>query len=203
MTIAPEYANPTRFDALRSQWPGALAELEPETVGVIRRAMDGFDPREGAAVEIAGAPEGGWRVGVCVGDRPGTLALVAGTLTAHGLDITNADTFTVRPAHPHPNLPPSRGKGFPRARSRRGYGQRRRSPFGRSRPAARSATVRSRLWRSTFGLIGGAARRTGTELVDRSWSPSGGAWRRSRDTESARLRTWRSGWRSRYARRWR
>ena len=180
MTTAPEYANPTRLDALRSQWPGALEELEPDTVGVIRRAMDGFDPREGAAVEIADAPEVGWRVGVCVRDRPGALALVAGALTARGLDITNADTFTVRPVHPHPNLPPSRGKGFQRARSRRGYGQRRRSgrPVAPPPPtvAAMAFDVRAASGRAPdwADLVKGMES-VGRRLADR-------------DTEEARLR---------------
>ena len=36
-----------------------------------------------------------WQIGVCLADRVGTLSLVSGLLTAHGLDIIHADTFTV------------------------------------------------------------------------------------------------------------
>lgn len=187
--IAPVSDNETLqpgLDALRSQWPGALEELEPETVGVFRRVIDGFDPREGAAVEIAGAPEGGWRVGVCVRDRPGTLALVAGTLTSHGLDITNADTFTVRLASDRGDYQDV-GGAVRRARSRRGYGQRRRS----SRPARPVASPPHTVAAMAFDVRAAGRAAAGrapdwTDLVEGMESV-----RRSlagRDTEEARLR---------------
>ena len=144
MINAPESENLTGLDALRLQWPGAVAELAPGMAGVMAGAMGGFDASVGANVEVAGDGDVGWLVGVCARDRAGLLALVAGTLTAHGLEVVNADTFTVEGgsdegSHPHPSLPPSRGKGFGRALPRRGYGARRR--LGRPVAAVQSPAL--------------------------------------------------------------
>ena len=51
-----------------------------------------------------------WLLTVCALDRPGTLSLIAGLLTAEGLDIARADAFTVRP----PATTERRGRPAPR-----------------------------------------------------------------------------------------
>ena len=126
--IAPQSDNPTlptRVDALRRQWRNALAEIAPAAARVIERVIDRFDPADGATVQVESDANGNWRVGVCARDRPGMLALVSGTLTARGLEIANADTFTVNPP-PNERDSLNGPNAARRARMRRGYGPRRR-----------------------------------------------------------------------------
>ena len=77
--------------------------------------LDAVKSTTDVEIEVRDIAAGEWQVGVCLADRVGTLSLVSGLLTAHGLDIVHADTFTV--AHSI-----------------------RRAHFGRFNPSARTTT---------------------------------------------------------------
>ncbi len=82
------------LDALTSQWGDALSELDSSSVALIARILDG----EAAYGEVRMCVEDldtGWRVGVSTDSRSNALPLVAGLLTSNGLDISQADIFTV------------------------------------------------------------------------------------------------------------
>ena len=102
-------------DALRAQWPGAMSELDSDDVGLVWRLLDAVTSISDVATEARDIAPGEWQVGVCLADRVGTLSLVSGLLTAHGLDIVHADTFTVV----HSVSTPTRAGPSPR-RVRRG-----------------------------------------------------------------------------------
>ena len=72
-----------------------MSELAPDDVALVRRLLDAVSSTSAVEVEVRDVSAGEWQVGVCLADRVGTLSLVSGLLTAHGLDIVHADTFTV------------------------------------------------------------------------------------------------------------
>ena len=88
-------ASSETLDALRAQWPGAVSELDPDDLELVWRLLDAVNSTSDVEIELRDGAAGEWRIGVCLADRVGTLSLVSGLLTAHGLDIVHADTFTV------------------------------------------------------------------------------------------------------------
>ena len=110
-------------DALRTQWPEVVSELAPDDVDLVRRLLDAVSSTTDVEVQVCDIASEEWQVGVCLADRVGTLSLVSGLLTAHGLDIVRADTFTVVHSLPAQTpTPPSR------RRMRRQTPPRRRQP---------------------------------------------------------------------------
>ena len=87
--------SPETLDALLAQWSGAMSELHPDDVDLVWRLLDAVTSVSDVEIEVLDRTSGEWQVGVCLADRVGTLSLVSGLLTAHGLDIVRADTFTV------------------------------------------------------------------------------------------------------------
>ena len=87
--------SPETLDELLAQWSGAMSELHPDDVDLVWRLLDAVTYVSDVEVHVRDRAAGEWQVGVCLADRVGTLSLVSGLLTAHGLDIVHADTFTV------------------------------------------------------------------------------------------------------------
>ena len=87
--------SPETLDALLAQWSGAMSELHPDDVDLVWRLLDAVTSVSDVEIEVLERTVGEWQVGVCLADRVGTLSLVSGLLTAHGMDIVHADTFTV------------------------------------------------------------------------------------------------------------
>ncbi len=119
------------LDALTSQWGDALSELDSSGVSMTAQLLEG-DAAYGEVRFLVEEREAGWRVGVSADARSNALPLIAGLLTSNGLDISQADIFTIgaasRPATPTPRRqpprrPPSpvlRRRGRPNQRSTRG-----------------------------------------------------------------------------------
>ena len=126
------------LDALTSQWGDALSELDPSSISTIAQMLEG-EATYGEVrmrVEESGT---GWRVGVSTDARSNALPLVAGLLTSNGLDIHQADIFTIGaasrlttplPRRQPPRRPPASDYGW----------RRRRRP--RSQPATRGTQRR-------------------------------------------------------------
>ena len=110
-------------DALRTQWPEVVSELASDDVALVRRLLDAVSSTTDVEVQVRDGATGERQVGVCLADRVGTLSLVSGLLTAHGLDIVRADTFTV--VHSVPAQTPTAPS---RRRMRRQTPPRRRQP---------------------------------------------------------------------------
>ena len=87
--------SPETLDALLAQWSGAMSELHPDDVDLVWRLLDSVTSSSDVETEMRERAAGEWQVAVCLADRVGMLSLVSGLLTAHGLDIVHADTFTV------------------------------------------------------------------------------------------------------------
>ena len=69
--------------------------MDSDDAALVRRLLDAVSSTSDVEIEVRSIGAGEWQVGVCLADRVGTLSLVSGLLTAHGLDIVHADTFTV------------------------------------------------------------------------------------------------------------
>ncbi len=82
------------LDALKSQWGDALSELDPSGIGIIAHILEG-EATYGEVRTCVEKCEAGWRVGVSTDARSNALPLVAGLLTSNGLDICQADIFTI------------------------------------------------------------------------------------------------------------
>ena len=126
------------LDALTSQWEDALSELDPSSVLIIAQLLEG-EATYGEVrmrVEESGA---GWRVGVSTDARSNALPLVAGLLTSNGLDIHQADIFTIGAASRPTTLLPRRQPPRRPAPSDFGWRRRRRP---RSQPATRGTQRR-------------------------------------------------------------
>ena len=104
--------SPETLDTLLAQWSGAMSELHPDDVDLVWRLLDAVTSISDVEIEVLERTDGEWQVGVCLADRVGTLSLVSGLLTAHGLDIVRADTFTV--VHFTENSTPTRTGPSPR-----------------------------------------------------------------------------------------
>lgn len=112
------------LDSLTSQWGDALSDLDSSSASMIAQILEG-EATYGEVrmrVEENGA---GWRVGVSTDARSNALPLVAGLLTSNGLDIRQADIFTIgaasRPTTPslrrqQPRRPPASDFGWRRRR---------------------------------------------------------------------------------------
>ena len=87
--------SPESLDALLAQWSGAMAELRPDDVDLGWQLLDAVKSVSDVEIQVRETSSHEWQLGVCIADRVGTLSLVSGLLTAHGLDIVQADTFTV------------------------------------------------------------------------------------------------------------
>ena len=87
--------SPETLDALLAQWSGAMAELHPDDVDLGWHLLDAIKSVSDVEIQVRETASREWQVGVCLADRVGTLSLVSGLLTSHGLDIIQADTFTV------------------------------------------------------------------------------------------------------------
>ena len=87
--------SPETLDALLAQWSGAMAELHPDDVDMGWQLLDAVKSVSDVEVQVRETASCEWQLGVCLADRVGTLSLVSGLLTSHGLDIIQADTFTV------------------------------------------------------------------------------------------------------------
>ena len=114
--------SPETLDALLAQWSGAMSELHPDDVDLVWRLLDAVTSVSDVEVHVRDRAAGEWQFGVCLVDRVGTLSLVSGLLTAHGLDIVHADTFTVlqdvsAPASSNPS--PRAAQNLPRTQIRR------------------------------------------------------------------------------------
>ena len=108
------------FDALTSAWPDAFSEFDPHTVGLICRLLESQTSPSDVAIEVQEGAGGGWRVGVCLADRLGSLAAVSGVLTANGLEIVEADSLTVAQATDTPSASaPFSRRSSPGARKRK------------------------------------------------------------------------------------
>ncbi len=113
----------------QSEWPDVSASLESEDGALIARMLSDLEYVDDVRVHVSGDAKSGWRVGVCLADRVGTLSLVSGLCTSAGLDIVRADTFSVvmdaQAARPSPNRLQTRGqRGSSRARLRQPLGAR-------------------------------------------------------------------------------
>ena len=111
--------SPETLDALLAQWSGAMAELSPDSVDLVWRLLDSVKSVSDVEVQVRQTASHEWQIGVCLADRVGTLSLVSGLLTAHGLDIVHADTFTVE----HTVSTPALAGTPPRRMRRRADGQ--------------------------------------------------------------------------------
>ena len=87
--------SPESLDTLLAQWSGAMAELHPDEVDLGWQMLAAVKSVSDVEVQVRETASQEWKLGVCLADRVGTLSLVSGLLTAHGLDIVHADTFTV------------------------------------------------------------------------------------------------------------
>ena len=130
-TMTTPTSSETR-DALQTQWPEAMSELDSDDVDLVWRLLDAVKSTTDVEIEVRDIAEGEWQVGVCLADRVGTLSLVSGLLTAHGLDIVHADTFTVAHSIGVPTLAASTprrvrqradARALPRRRRRTSYRQ--------------------------------------------------------------------------------
>ena len=109
-----------------------MSELDSDDVDLVWRLLDAVKSTTDVEIEVRDIAEGEWQVGVCLADRVGTLSLVSGLLTAHGLDIVHADTFTVAHSIGVPTLAASTprrvrqradARALPRRRRRTSYRQ--------------------------------------------------------------------------------
>ena len=111
---------------LTTQWGDALSELDASGIELMSELLKG-EANYGEVrmcVETYGA---GWRVGVSTDARANVLPLVAGLLTSNGLDISQADIFTVGPSH-RPTERASRRQPSRRPASTNVHRRRRRAP---------------------------------------------------------------------------
>lgn len=117
---------------LTAQWGDALSELDASGVALMSELMEG-EATYGEVRMRVEAHGAGWRVGVSTDARANVLPLVAGLLTSNGLDISQADIFTIGPS----NSPAERtSRRQPARRSQSSdYGWRR-----RRRPLSGNAT---------------------------------------------------------------
>ncbi len=111
--------SPETLDELLAQWSGAMAELNPDDVDLGRQLLDAVKSVSDVEIQVRQTASLEWQIGVCLADRVGTLSLVSGLLTAHGLDIIHADTFTVD----HTVSTPTLAGSSPRRMRRRADGQ--------------------------------------------------------------------------------
>ena len=110
------------LDSLTSQWGDALSELDSSSASMIAQLLEG-DAAYGEVRFRVEESDAGWRVGVSADARSNALPLIAGLLTSNGLDIRQADIFTIgaasRPTTPTPRRRPPRrppSPGFQRRR---------------------------------------------------------------------------------------
>ncbi len=105
---ATSQAPSVALGALTSQWRDALSELDSSGVALISRILE----EEAAYGEVRLSVErygAGWRVALSMDARSNALPLVAGLLTSNGLDIYQADIFTIEAtAHAHRRRPSRR-----------------------------------------------------------------------------------------------
>ena len=113
------HTSPETLDELLAQWSGAMAELNPDDVHLGCQLLDSVSSVSDVEVQVREIASHEWQVGVCLADRVGTLSLVSGLLTAHGLDIIHAHTFTVD----HTVSTPTLAGSSPRRMRRRADGQ--------------------------------------------------------------------------------
>ena len=115
------------LDALTSQWGDALSELDSSSVSMVVQLLEG-EATYGEVRMCVQESDAGWRVGVSTDARSNALPLIAGLLTSNGLDIRQADIFTLggssRPTTPmprrrSPRRPPSPDLGWRRRRRTR------------------------------------------------------------------------------------
>ena len=111
--------SPETLDELLAQWSGAMAELNPDDVDLGWQLLDAVKSVSDVEVQVRQTASHEWQIGVCLADRVGTLSLVSGLMTAHGLDIVHADTFTVD----HTLSTPTMAGRSPRRMRRRADGQ--------------------------------------------------------------------------------
>jgi glutamate-ammonia-ligase adenylyltransferase len=133
----------------------------PELLARIARREDmAFDARPALGAD------GGWIATICGPDSPGALSLIAGTLTAHGVDIVDGELFTLR------REPPADARAEAAAPSR----------LLLDRLELRAAEAGPELWRAVaeelaeaFALLAGgrgdAARELVIERVSRALAP--------------------------------
>ncbi len=116
------------LDALTSQWGDALSDLDPSSVSIIAQILEG-EATYGEVRICVEESDAGWRVGVSTDARSNALPLVAGLLTSNGLDIRQADIFTLegmfRPTMPMPRRRSLRRPPSPDLRMRRIKGSQR------------------------------------------------------------------------------
>lgn len=97
-------APPHPTDAL---WEESLREMDDDCAALARSVLEEHYESGDAVIRVepAGASdEDGWRLGVGMSDRLGSLSLTCGLLTVAGLDIKRADTITVaKPRKPRVN----------------------------------------------------------------------------------------------------
>ena len=128
--------------AFERQWPEALAELDAGALGMMRRLLNSGDSSAVVEIEALDDACAGWRIGARMVDRVGMLAAVSGTLTANGLEIVQADTFTISPEGRGADGQAAGSSYSPRGRARRPGG--RRGAFRRGRlPPGRPAPARA------------------------------------------------------------
>lgn len=116
------------LDALTSQWGDALSELDSSSVSMVAQMLEG-EATYGEVRMCVEESDAGWRAGVSTDARSDALPLIAGLLTSNGLDIRQADIFTLggvsRTATPMPRRLSPRRPPSPDSRMRR----RRRSQY--------------------------------------------------------------------------
>ena len=105
-------APPHPTDAL---WTESLRDMDAEGGALARSVLEEHYESGEAVIRVEpNGADGGWRLGVGMSDRLGSLSLACGLLTVAGLDIKRADTITVaKPRKPRVN-PSSRGVTFGR-----------------------------------------------------------------------------------------
>ena len=81
---------------LTTQWGDALSELDESGIALMSELLKGEATYGEVRMRVETYGEG-WRVGVSTDARSNVLPLVAGLLTSNGLDISQADIFTVAP----------------------------------------------------------------------------------------------------------
>ena len=93
------------LDSLTSHWDDALSELDSSSIEMIAQVLEGEATYGEVRMRVEEC-DAGWRVGVSTDARSNALPLVAGLLTSNGLDIRQADIFTLggssRPLTPLP-----------------------------------------------------------------------------------------------------
>ncbi|MCY4651681.1 MAG: hypothetical protein OXC95_00790 [Dehalococcoidia bacterium] len=82
---------------LTTQWGDALSELDASGIELMSELLSGEATYGEVRMRVETCGDG-WRVGVSTDARSNVLPLVAGLLTSNGLDISQADIYTVGPA---------------------------------------------------------------------------------------------------------